>query len=93
MLPNDNDLFGDTDRNADKTGSPESPSILTRLQKTIAVAMLIGLLLYGLRAGGVEPFRSLSNASYTMIAVLGVCLVAIIVVEAVFYLLQRVRRE
>jgi hypothetical protein len=64
----------------------------TRLQKTIAVAVLIGLLLYGLRTGGIEPFRSFSNASYTMIAVLGVSLVAIIVVEAVFYLLQRVRR-
>jgi hypothetical protein len=66
-------------------------TLLTRLQKTIAVAVLIGLLLYGLRTGGIEPFRSLSNASSTMIAVLGVCLVAIIVVEAVFYLLQRAR--
>jgi hypothetical protein len=66
-------------------------TLLTRLQKTIAVAVLIGLLLYGLRTGGIEPFRSLSIASSTMIAVLGVCLVAIIVVEAVFYLLQRAR--
>jgi hypothetical protein len=64
-----------------------------RLQKTIAVAVLIGLLLYGLRTGGIEPFLSFSNASSTMIAVLGVCLVAIIVVEGVFYLLQRARRE
>jgi hypothetical protein len=70
----------------------ENPSILTRLQKTIAVAVLIGLLLYGLRTGGIEPFLSFSNASSTMIAVLGVCLVAIIVVEGVFYLLQRARK-
>jgi hypothetical protein len=67
-------------------------NLSTRLHKTIAVAVLIGLLLYGLRTGGIEPFRSFSNASYTIIAVLGVCLVAIIVVEAAFYLLQRVRR-
>ncbi len=93
MWPNEEDFRGDTSRNADVAGDPENPSILTRLQKTIAVAVLIGLLLYGLRTGGIEPFRSLSNASYTMIAVLGVCLVAIIVVEAVFYLLQRARRE
>lgn len=92
MWNDDGDFRGDTGRNADVTGSPENPSILTRLQKTIAVAVLIGLLLYGLRTGGIEPFRSFSNASYTMIAVLGVCLVAIIVVEAVFYLLQRARR-
>jgi hypothetical protein len=90
---NDNgDLFGDTGRNADLAGDSGNPSILTRLQKTIAVGVLIGLLLYGLRTGGIEPFRSFANASYTMIAVLGVCLVAIIVVEAVFYLLQRTRR-
>jgi hypothetical protein len=67
-------------------------NLLTRIQKTIAVAVLIGLLLYGLRTAGIEPFRSFSNASYTMIAVLGVCLVAIIVVEAVFYLLERARK-
>ena len=66
-------------------------NLLTRLQKTIAVAVLIGLLLYGLRTAEIEPFRSFSNASYTMIAMLGVCLVAIIVVEAVFYLLERAR--
>jgi hypothetical protein len=68
-------------------------TLWARLQKTIAVAVLIGLLLYGLRTGGIEPFLSFSNASFTMIAVLGVCLVAIIVVEGVFYLLQRARRE
>jgi hypothetical protein len=67
-------------------------TLWARLQKTIAVAVLIGLLLYGLRTGGIEPFLSFSNASSTMIAVLGVCLVAIIVVEGVFYLLQRARR-
>jgi hypothetical protein len=67
-------------------------TLWARLQKTIAVAVLIGLLLYGLRTGGIEPFLSFSNASFTMIAVLGVCLVAIIVVEGVFYLLQRARR-
>jgi hypothetical protein len=66
-------------------------TLVTRLQKTIAVTVLIGLLLYGLRTGGIEPFRSFSNASDTMIAVLGVCLVAMIVVEAMFYLLQRAR--
>jgi len=66
--------------------------LFTRLQKTIAVAVLIGLLLYGLRTEGIEPFRSFANASYTMIAMVGVCLVAIIVVEAVFYVLQRARR-
>jgi hypothetical protein len=92
MWPNDGDFRGETDSNADVAGDSESPSILTRLQKTIAVAVLIGLLLYGLRTGGIEPFRSFANASYTMIAVLGVCLVAIIVVEAVFYLLRRTRR-
>jgi hypothetical protein len=68
-------------------------TLLTRVHKTIAVAVLIGLLLYGLRTGGIEPFRSFSNASSTMVAVLGVCLVAIVVVEAVFYLLQHVRRR
>jgi hypothetical protein len=92
MWPDDREFLGDTNRNADVTGDPESPSILTRLQKTIAVAVLIGLLLYGLRTGGIEPFRSFSNASSTMIAVLGVCLIAIIVVEGVFYLLQHARR-
>ena len=92
MRPEDREFMGDTGRNADLAGDSENPSILTRLQKTIAVAVLIGLLLYGLRTGGIEPFRSFANASYTMIAVLGVCLVAIIVVEAVFYLLQRTRR-
>lgn len=91
MWPDDDDFRGDTSRNAGTAGDSESPSILIRLQKTIAVAALIGLLLYGLRTSGIEPFRSFSNASYTMIGVLGVCLVAIIVVEAVFYLLQRAR--
>jgi hypothetical protein len=92
MWPDDREFLGDTNGNADVTGDPESPSILTRLQKTIAVAVLIGLLLYGLRTGGIEPFRSFSNASSTMIAVLGVCLVAIMVVEGLFYLLQHARR-
>ena len=42
---------------------------------------------------GTEPFHSFSNASYTMIAVLGVWTVAVIVVEVVSYLLQHARRS
>jgi hypothetical protein len=65
---------------------------MARLPKTIAVAVLIGLLLYGLRIGGIEPFHSFSNASNNASAVLGVCVVSVVVVEAVFYLMERARR-